>query len=187
MALAFLPVILALVTLIALYFYQRGAGERRDRWQKPGAVLDTIGVRPGMQVAEWKPSDTYFLARLAGRVGTEGAVYAVLPEARLSEAIESELPRVKIVSELPRRLDVLLVSRLSVVDQDREIVESELEEIGSRLEKGSRVGFLGIRSDALDAVLQPDDVAGAAEGVGLRTLRHEDVVDRQFLLVLEKS
>jgi len=186
-ALAFLPVVIALVTLVALVVYQRGAEERRDRWQQPEAVLDAIGVRPGMRVAEWHPSDTYFLERLVGRVGESGSVYAVRPSARVLEAIEARAPRVTVVSELPPVLDVLLDIHVSVTDQEISDVEKELREAGEKLAAGGRVGFIGVRGERFAHALSPDALADAAAAHGLRLARKEESLDRQFLLVLEKE
>jgi len=187
LALAFLPVVLAVVTLIALYFYQQGAEERRDRWQKPEAILDSIGVSPGMRVAEWHPADTYFLERLARRVGSEGLVYAVQPTARVVKAIERSLPGVAVVPELPSALDALLLLQVSTAEQDMGPVAKELQEAGQRLPSGARLGWIGIRSERLDNVIGPEELTQAAAGQNLRLIREEDFLDRQFLLVLEKN
>ena len=186
-ALAFLPIMLAAVTLAALYFYQRGAEERRDRWQQPEAVLDAIGVHPGMRVAEWHPSDTYFLERLERRVGTDGSVYAVGPSSRVAQAIERNVPRVAVVPELPSGLDALLDLHVSAAEQELLQVEKELGEAGQRLASGARVGFIGVRGDRLDRIIGPGELVEAATGQDFRFVRKEDFLDRQFLLVLEKE
>jgi predicted methyltransferase len=186
-ALAFLPVVIALITLVALLVYQRGAEERRDRWQQPEAVLDAVGVRPGMRVAESHPSDTYFLERLVARVGETGSVYAVRPSARVVEGIEARAPRVRVVSELPPGLDVLLDLHVSANDQEIADVSEELREAGERLASGARVGFIGVRGEGFEHVLSPDGVAEVAAAHGFRLARKEDFLDRQFLLVLEKE
>jgi len=186
-ALAFLPVVLAVVTLAALYFYQRGAGERRDRWQQPEAVLDAIGVHPGMRVAEWHPSDTYFLERIERRVGTGGSVYAVAPSSRVAQAIERNIPRVAVVPELPFGLNALLDLHVSAAEQELLQVEKELGEAGQRLASGARVGFIGVRGDMLAHIIGPAELIDAATGQDFRLVRKEDFLDRQFLLVLEKK
>lgn len=186
-ALAFLPVAIALVTLAALLVYQRGAEERRDRWQQPEAVLDAIGVRPGMRVAEWHPSDTYFLERLEGRVGAHGAVYAVKPSPGVAQVIEDHTPRVAVVGELPPAVDAILVVHVSAADQEMPPIEQELTEAGRRLTKGARVGLIGVGSDRLDHFIGPSELLEAAGAQGFRVVREESFLDPQFLLVLEKE
>ena len=185
-ALAFLPVVIAVVTLVALVVYQRGAEERRDRWQQPEAVLDAIGLEPGMRAAVLHPEDTYFLRKLVARVGESGSVYAVRPASRVAEAIgDSSLP-VAVVAELPPGLEVLLlVSHVSAADQETDAVEKDLRQAGERLAAGARLGFIGVRGEAIERAITKEDVVTAAESQGFRLLRSEDFVDRQFLLVLE--
>ena len=186
LALAFLPIALAVVALTALYLYQRGADERRDSWQQPDAVLDAIGVHPGMRVAEWHPTDTYFLERLERRVGSGGSVYAVEPSLSVARSIETKGPRVSIVPELPPALEALLVLHVSAAQQDLTQLEEELAKASERLARGARVGLIGVRSDQLDRLVGREELEEAASG-DFRVVRSEDFLDRQFLLVLEKE
>jgi ubiquinone/menaquinone biosynthesis C-methylase UbiE len=50
--------------------------QNRDTWQQPEKVMDAIGVTPGMTVGEVGAGEGYFTFKLAGRVGSEGKVYA---------------------------------------------------------------------------------------------------------------
>jgi len=50
---------------------------KRDVWQRPGEVMDAIGVKPGDRVADIGCGFGYFTFRLAARVEAEGKVYAV--------------------------------------------------------------------------------------------------------------
>jgi ubiquinone/menaquinone biosynthesis C-methylase UbiE len=72
----------------------------RDRWmwQLPRHVIDSIGVKPGMGVADVGAGDGYFSVLLAERVGKAGLVYAndideralsVLRERCLKDKIEN--------------------------------------------------------------------------------------------------
>ena len=49
---------------------------RLNRLQPPARVLDAIGVRPGMTVAEIGAGQGRYAVQLAVRVGTNGRVYA---------------------------------------------------------------------------------------------------------------
>lgn len=186
-ALAFLPVAIALLTLVALLMYQRGAEERRGRWQQPEAVLDAIGIGPAMEVAEWHPTDTYFLERLRKRVGADGSVYAVEPSPRLAQEIESSATGVDVVSELPQALDALLILHVSANDQQRDRVEGELRQAGQRLPVGARLGLIGLVGDRLDRRIGPQELLDAATTRGFQFVRQEDFLKPQFLLVLEKQ
>jgi predicted methyltransferase len=50
---------------------------KRDQWQRPGEVIDALGVKPGHRVADIGSGFGYFTFRLAARVGAEGKVFAV--------------------------------------------------------------------------------------------------------------
>jgi arsenite methyltransferase len=49
----------------------------RDRWQQPEAVIQSLSLQPGNQVADLGAGGGYFTFRLADAVGPTGKVYAV--------------------------------------------------------------------------------------------------------------
>lgn len=51
--------------------------ESREQWQKVDAVLQAMGVAPGVAVADLGAGDGFFTVRLAKAVGEQGKVYAV--------------------------------------------------------------------------------------------------------------
>src|SRR5262249_50111240 len=51
-------------------------GKARDAWQKPEAVMDALGIKPGSSVADVGAGGGYFTFHLAQRVGPKGRVYA---------------------------------------------------------------------------------------------------------------
>ncbi|MFC1499785.1 class I SAM-dependent methyltransferase [Candidatus Zixiibacteriota bacterium] len=48
----------------------------RDRWENPEAILDTLGIRPGMVIGEVGAGTGYFTFLLSERVGGSGKIYA---------------------------------------------------------------------------------------------------------------
>lgn len=52
-------------------------GFDRDSWQQPERVIDSLGIEPGLRVADIGAGGGYFTFRLADAVGPTGRVYAV--------------------------------------------------------------------------------------------------------------
>jgi ubiquinone/menaquinone biosynthesis C-methylase UbiE len=65
----------------------------RDSWQQPGAIMDSVGVRPGMVIGEAGAGDGYFTFHLAQRVGTNGKVFANDIDEDVLEEIEERMER----------------------------------------------------------------------------------------------
>jgi len=53
------------------------AGFGRDAWQQPEQVVASLGIAPGMHVADLGAGGGYFTWRLADAVGESGRLYAV--------------------------------------------------------------------------------------------------------------
>ena len=49
---------------------------KRDQWQQPEKILDAIGIKPGMTVADVGSGTGYLILRMARRVEEAGMVYA---------------------------------------------------------------------------------------------------------------
>jgi cyclopropane fatty-acyl-phospholipid synthase-like methyltransferase len=73
---------------------------QRDAWQKPEAVVEALGLQPGMVVADIGAGTGYFNPHLAAAVGPEGKVIAVDIEPALvahmtARASEEGTPQVE--------------------------------------------------------------------------------------------
>jgi len=78
---------------------QKGAfGQFTDRaqWQMPIRVMDEIGVKPGMTVADVGAGDGWFTFYLADRVGPSGRVIAEDIDAKALEAVRERCAREKV-------------------------------------------------------------------------------------------
>jgi ubiquinone/menaquinone biosynthesis C-methylase UbiE len=80
---------LFLSILIAAIYFPVPAQERwvpdysnRDAWQQPEKIMDAIGVKSGMVVADVGAGEGYFTFKLAERVGPGGKVFATDIEER---------------------------------------------------------------------------------------------------------
>jgi ubiquinone/menaquinone biosynthesis C-methylase UbiE len=62
-------------------------GGDRDSWQRPGYVIDLLGIGPGMTVADLGTGTGYFVSHLAEAVGNDGRVLALDVDAELVEYV----------------------------------------------------------------------------------------------------
>ena len=65
-----------LLALVGCFGVTEACEERRDRQLQPDRVLNAVGLRAGMTVAEVGAGRGYFAVKLAHRVGPDGLVYA---------------------------------------------------------------------------------------------------------------
>jgi len=89
-AFLFVPALLLVATLgwPACRLQAQEDWARRDKWQRPAEVLDTLGLKPGSFVADVGAGDGYFAFHLAARVGSLGRVYA-------EDILEDELAKIR--------------------------------------------------------------------------------------------
>jgi len=68
-----LPVLFSLIIISFVPCF--GQNSYRDTWQKPEAIMDTIGVKQGMVIGEAGAGEGYFTFWLSKRVGEKGKIY----------------------------------------------------------------------------------------------------------------
>ncbi len=77
----------ALLYAIAAFASQDDS-KARDTWQRPEAVMDALGIKPGSAVADVGAGGGYFTFHLAQRVGPQGKVYA-------EDILEDEVSKIR--------------------------------------------------------------------------------------------
>src|SRR5262245_12215742 len=93
---------------------------KRDEWQRPGEVMDALGVKSGYRSADLVAGYGYFTFRLAARVGADGKVYAVdideeainkVRQRKEREKLEQVEPILSVSADprLPNDLDAVLI------------------------------------------------------------------------------
>lgn len=96
---------------------------KRDEWQRPDAVLEAMGIKEGMTVADLGTGTGYFIPHLSEAVGSDGHVLAVdIEPAMLNYVAEltekNSLSNVDTVHAAPSdtHLDVASVDRVLTVN-----------------------------------------------------------------------
>ncbi len=183
----------------------RGAAwlERSERaeTERPGEVVDSLGLEPDAVVADIGAGTGYFTFRLAERV-PEGTVYAVdiqpemlgIVEARAAgEGRENVVPVQGTVSNPNLPADavdvVLIVDAYHEFSHPREMMQG----IVRGLRPGGRVVLVEYRGEDPSVPIKPLHKMTEAqarrelEAVGLRHVETKDFLPRQHFLVFEKS
>lgn len=167
------------------------ADPARDRWQRPGVVLDSLGLRVSDRVAvlQTTPGDDtgYWAARLARRV-YQGFVYSVTPgenEARrlAGRVRQARLRNVRVTSALPggnllpEPVDVLLC--VNSYSQMPNRVET-FHNLGSSLLPGGHVAVIDWKRGA--SALSAPQVEQEMNQAGYRLVRSVSLPRQSFLI-----
>ena len=73
----------------------------RDRWQRPDLIVQALGLRPGMTVADLGAGTGYMSKRLSEAVGPDGTVLAIEPEPKLLVYLRERAEREKTANVIP--------------------------------------------------------------------------------------
>ncbi|MFH0991932.1 MAG: class I SAM-dependent methyltransferase [bacterium] len=65
----------------------------RDEWQQPTAIMDSVGIKPGMIIGEAGAGDGYFTFHLSKRVGKYGLIYANDIDERSLKELQHRMQR----------------------------------------------------------------------------------------------
>ncbi len=172
--------------------------ESREREEQPEWMLDALGLRPGMRVADVGAGVGYHTVRLARRVGPAGHVWATdIQEgmlAQLRRRVEAEgLRNVTVVHTRPAepglpegQLDLVLM-----VDVFHEVAEPELllAKLARALAPGGRLALVEFRAEDPDVPVRPEHKMSVAQldaelgAAGFVRVGRFDGLPRQHLLL----
>lgn len=173
----------------------------RDAWQQPEAVIDSLGIRPGDDVADLGAGSGYFTVRLAQAVGPTGNVYAVDVDPQMFEYIErraaqQQLDNVQTILAEPDD------PKLGSASVDLIFICNTLHHISGRgryypllaraLRPGGRLVDIDFRKRAssvgpsLEMRIANKDVIREIEAAGFRLIKQFDFLEYQYFLVFER-
>jgi predicted methyltransferase len=131
-------------------------GAERDAWQRPGEVMDALGIVPGSAVADVGCGEGYFVLHLARRVGPEGAVYGEDVEQEPLDTLrrrteKEKLANVRLIRGTPvdPQLPANALDAVLVVNAYHEFIEYDamLKGILGALKPGGRLGIIDAAGD----------------------------------------
>ena len=143
----------------------------RDAWQMPARVIETLGLKPGMRVADIGAGTGYFSTRLA-KVSPDLTVYAAdiepamvdyLKKRAASEQLKNVVPVLAGAASpnLPGPVDVVLV-----VDTYHHIASrvDYFKALKKSLERSGRIAIVDFRKDSPEG--PPPEFRFTAEQIG---------------------
>jgi cyclopropane fatty-acyl-phospholipid synthase-like methyltransferase len=167
----------------------------RDAWQMPARVIETLGLKPGMSVADIGAGTGYFSMRLA-KVSPGITVFAADIEPAMVDhlkkrAMSEHLSNVEPVlagaasPNLPRPVDVVLI-----VDTYHHLPSrvTYFRELRKSLTPTGRVAIVDFRKDAPDGPpvefrFTPQQIEDEMRQAGFRLDASHDFLPRQHFLV----
>lgn len=171
---------------------------KRDAWQKPAGVVDTLGLGPGMWVADLGAGTGYFSRYLAAAVGATGVVFAVETEPNMVRHLRERAEKERTQNLIPvlasfddPRLPPAAIDLVLIVDTYHHIDERRgyLERLARALKPGGRVAIIDWREGKLPVGPPPEhkiartQVVEEMESVGYRLHAEPDVLPYQYFLI----
>lgn len=166
----------------------------RDTWQMPSRVIDALGVKPGMTVADIGAGTGYFSMRLAKRPGV--SVFAVDIEPKMIEYLKTRAAAegAKNVTavlagasspNLPEPVDVILV-----VDAYHHLPNrpAYFRDLRKSLKPGGRIAIVDFRKDAPEGPpahfrFTPEQIQNEMKEAGYQVDAAHDFLPRQHFLI----
>lgn len=169
----------------------------RDRWQRPDAVVEAMGIEEGMTVADVGTGTGYFVPYLSDAVGENGRVLAVdIEEGMLAYvdelADEKGLGNVETVraEKTDSNLDEGAVDRILIVNTWHHIPNrgEYAAHLRKRLADGGEVWIVDFQHDSPTGPpkkhrLAPEEIVSELEAGGLEAEVHPLELDRQYVVV----
>ncbi|MBZ5602834.1 MAG: methyltransferase domain-containing protein [Acidobacteriia bacterium] len=170
----------------------------RDKNQKPEEIIDLMGVKPGMSVADIGTGTGYMLPFLSKAVGSKGKVFGediaddFLDRAR-AKVKSDNLANVELVlgNETDPKLPPRSVDRILVLDvyHHFDYPDKMLANLGRALKPGGHLAIVDFyKKDRPDHIrLERDDVVKEIESNGYRVVSsRERTGNNQYMVIFEK-
>ncbi len=167
----------------------------RDAWQKPEAVVDALGLKPGLIVADIGAGTGYFAARIARRV-PEGKVFAADVEPDMVRYLAGRAAREHLnnlvpvqagmdAANLPEPVDVILL-----VDTYHHIGNRTqyFTKLKASLRPGGRLVIIDFKPDAPGGPhpkhrIAPERAKEELGAAGYTLAETHNILPRQYFLV----
>ena len=171
-----------------------GQDRRRDSWQQPEAIMDSLRIRAGMIIGEAGAGDGYFTFHLAGRVGPGGRVYANDIDEDALEKLQERMKKEEvgnietILAETddpmfpPGKLDMVIMMNVFHHIEDS---EEWMKNVIPGMKPGAPMAFIetdpGKRSSRRDHFLTKQEILKRMEKTRFKLIRTFDFLERDTI------
>lgn len=174
-------------------------GYKRDEWQQPDKVVQSLQINPGDAVADLGSGGGYFTFRLADAVGETGIVYAVDVDKGLLEyvektAAEKGYQNIKLVraSEdnaglMPDSVDLIFICNTFHHLEDREQYFATLKPM---LKPGGRVAIIEFTKGWLKSIghgTPTEVITTVMQAAGYELTTQYDFLEKQNFLIFQAA
>ncbi len=176
-------------------------GPQRTAWQRPAAVVELLGVEPGMTLVDLGAGTGYFLSHLSEAAGESGRVLALDPEPDMIRFMRERAERESLGNVEPKRipfddpeLEPASVDRVLIVNtwhhiQDRADYARKLL---AALKPGGGVYVVDFTHDSpsgppVSERLDPEQVVTELAAGGLEAAVVEETLPRQYIVAGRRS
>jgi len=184
--------------------------ERKDRldrperaaWQKPDDVVATLGLEPGMAVADIGAGTGYFAFRIAPLVGASGMVYAVDLQQEMLDTVQerAEEQGVKsitfvksgpVATTLPD--DTVDLVFLSSITHEYDDIDEGIAECARITKPGGRIAVVDWAyretevGPPLDHRLDPEKLIAAIKKAGFRSSDPIPLLDHHYFYIFSRA
>jgi predicted methyltransferase len=174
----------------------------RDAWQKPVEVVQALGIRAGMTVADLGAGTGYFTAPLSKAVGATGVVLGIDPEPEMVQYLGRRAHReglANVVPVLALYEDPFLppgrVDRVLIVDTYHHIDDRQqyFRRLGDDLAPGGSIAIVDFHKRPLpvgpppEAKLEREVVVAEMQKAGFRLKDEPTFLPYQYFLIFEPT
>ncbi len=177
-------------------------GPDRDAWQRPGEIMDALGIYDGSVVADLGAGGGWFTIRLARRVGPNGIVYAEDVQREMIEAMQrrvereglSKRVRFQLGTSSDPKLPPNVLDAALIVDAYHEMAQpvALLRNLARSLKPNGRIGIVNFTKEGhgpgprMEERVDPERVVRDATAAGLRLIARSDFLRYHYMLVFGK-